>query len=211
METVANSDGGPPQMLYSLLVDQCSTEAYHPSWDEDDRHGLDISAAHHTTSLSNTSSIQLSDSILQESGDIVTQPSRHNLTEGKRFVYCVDGNPCFPQHLDAALFYPSEPESLLSEMSEMPSTLLARTEREVEEGNRRRKLATTYRGLHTQRRCLWQLPKLMVSCHDYCLAATGITLPTHRYRLHAGSLGVALSRCLVVVYPCSSLPTISLV
>lgn len=212
VETVANSDGGPPQMLYSLLVDQCSTEAYHPSWDEDERHGLDTSVAHHTTSLSNTSSIQLSESMLHESGDIVTQPSRQNLTEGKRFVYCVDGNPCFPQHLDASLFYPSEPESLLSELSEMPSTLLARTEREVEEGNRRRKLATTYRGLHTQRRCLWQLPKLMVSCHDcYCWKVTGVSLSPHHERLHAGSAGVTLSRCLVIMYSCSSLPTISLV
>lgn len=162
VEVVANSVGGPPQMLYSLLVDQCSTEAYHPSWDEDDGKGVDATTAHHGASLS-TPSIQLAESMVQENGDIVTQPSRHNLIDGKRFVYCVDGNPCFPQHLDVNLFYPREPEALLTEMSAMPSTLLARTEREVEEANRRRKLATTYRGLHTQRRCLWQLPKLMVS------------------------------------------------
>lgn len=162
VETVASSDGRrPPQMLYSLLVDQCSTVPYHPSWDEDDGKGLDVSTVHHGTSTS-ISSVQLSESMVQEGGDIVTQPSRRDLVDGKRFVYCVDGNSCFPQHLDASLFYPSEPEALLTEMSTMPSTLLARTEREVEEANRRRKLATTYRGLHTQRRCLWQLPKLMV-------------------------------------------------
>lgn len=167
VESVANSDGGPPQMLYSLLVDQCSTQAYHPSWDEDEHRDLGATADHHTTSLS-ISSIQLTESMIQEdSGDIITQPSRTNLIEGKRFVYCVDGNPCFPERLDVKMFYPSEPEAVLTEYSAMPSTLLVRTEREVEEANRRRKLATTYRGLHTQRRCLWQLPKLMVS-RKYC-------------------------------------------
>ena len=169
VETVANSEGGAPQMLYSLLVDQCATEGYHPSWDEDDRKSLDLSTVYNGIS-SSASSIQLTESVLQESGDIVTQPSRKNLVEGKRYVYCVDGNPCFPQHLDTGLFYPREPEALLTEMSAMPSTLLARTEREVEEANRRRKLATTYRGLHTQRRCLWQLPKLMVRCLFDCHA-----------------------------------------
>ena len=59
VEAVVNSDGGPPEMLYSLLVDQCSTEAYHPSWDEDDAIGLksvDSSAIHAVLS---TSSITL--------------------------------------------------------------------------------------------------------------------------------------------------------
>ena len=153
------SDGGPPQMLYSLLVDQCSTEPYHPSWDDDD------SKATRTmdSPMRKGATMAQAETLLQGNGDIVTTPSVVDLAEGMRFVYCVDGNPCFPQRLEARYFYPREPQSLLTEVSEMPRPLLARTEREVEEAHRRRKFATTYRGLHNQRRCLWQLPKLMVS------------------------------------------------
>jgi hypothetical protein len=179
VETVANSRGGPPEMLYSLLVDQCSTEAYHASWEEDDGTGLksvDSSAIHAVLS---TGSITLlsTEATLPGSGDIVTTPSRQNLPEGVRFVYCIDGNPCFPQRLDSSLFYPPEPEVFVTEMSEIPRPILARTEGEVEETQRRRKVATTYRGIHTQRRCLWQLPKLMVSlerlCRHNCVASHG--------------------------------------
>jgi dDENN domain len=96
-------------------------------------------------------------------GDIITAPSRTDLPEGLQFIYCVDGNPCFPHQLDPRLFLPREPDSWLIELSKTaPNPALARSEREVEEANRRRRSATSSRGFHTQKRCLWQLPKLMV-------------------------------------------------
>jgi len=104
-----------------------------------------------------------SESIVTSTGDIITAPPRTDLPVGVQFVYCVDGNPCFPHRLNKTLFLPREPDCWLVEMSKTsPNPSLSRSEREVEEANRRRKSATSYRGFQTQKRCLWQLPKLMV-------------------------------------------------
>jgi hypothetical protein len=209
VEAVVNSGGGPPEMLYSLLVDQCSTEAYHPSWDEDDGIGLksaDSSAIHAVLSTSSITLLSAAETTLPGSGDIVTAPSRQNLVEGMRFVYCIDGNPCFPQQLDSRLFYPPEPQNLLTEMSETPRPILARTEGEVEEAQRRRKVATTYRGLHNQRRCLWQLPKLMVSLEINASSELCCVLRSFSYPCTIVFSGVPLSRSLVVVHSRPGLP-----
>ena len=175
VETVTSADNSQPQMIYSLLVDQSATEpqlamSTDRSFDVDSRHGSDTDSStlppvsKSTLSTSETSDRpKYFDFAVNASGDWVTVPSRHNLADGERFIYCVEGNPSFPDHLDPNLFLPQQPESWLVEMSEAPSPLLARSEREVEEADRRRKLATSYRGLQSQRRCLWQLPKLMVS------------------------------------------------
>ena len=96
--------------------------------------------------------------------DIVTYPSADNLPQNIRFVYCVDGHPCFPHKLNSTLFLPLEPDTLLSDMSEMPVAILTRSDREIDEAHRRRKITTSDgSGFNKQRRCLWQLPKLLVS------------------------------------------------
>lgn len=174
VENVATSEGGQPQMLYSLLVDQCSAETYQSiiegSRVETDRSMLENIANNESTgdvsglSIAAKSTLSTESHMSQRLGsDIVTVPSRQNLAEASRFVYFVDGNPCFPHRLNPDLFFPLEPKSLLAEISETPPPLLARTERELEEAHRRRKSATSHRGLQSQRRCLWQLPKLMGS------------------------------------------------
>lgn len=175
VETVTSGENGQPQMLYSLLVDQSATEPQlamsttDRSFDADSKHGSDTDSgtlppvARSTLSTSETSDRpKYFDFAVNASGDWVTVPSRQDLAEGERFVYCVEGNPTFPDQLDPNLYLPQQPESWLVEMSEASSPLLARSEKEVEEADRRRKQATSYRGLQSQRRCLWQLPKLMV-------------------------------------------------
>jgi hypothetical protein len=176
VETVASPGSGQPHMMYSLLVDQSATEpqlamSTDRSFDADSRPGSETDSstlpavAKSTLSPSETSdrpSVKAFDFVVNPQGDWLTVPSRQDLPEGKRYIYCVDGNPSFPDRLDPNLYLPRQPESWLVEMSEAPTPLLARSEREVEEAERRRKLATSYRGLQSQRRCLWQLPKLMV-------------------------------------------------
>ena len=116
--------------------------------------------------------IKHAESAINSCGDIVTAPSKQDLPVGVQFIYCVDGNPCFPHRLNKSLFLPREPDSWLVEMSKTaPNPSLSRSEREVEEANRRRKSATSYRGFHTQKRCLWQLPKLMVCGTLWCFFA----------------------------------------
>ena len=175
VETVSSPEEGQPQMLYSLLVDQCSAEPFQASWDDGETRDFDqmIEGSSESSALlwnpvSDNDVTELTptespDVFTNTNGDLVTMPSAAGLTHEMRFVYCVDGNPSFPQQLLTNYFLPREPESLLVEISESPPPLLARSEREVEEAQRRRKMSTTYRGLRSQRRCLWQLPKLMGS------------------------------------------------
>lgn len=174
VETIQTNESGQPQMLYSLLVDQSAAETQtigmEPSFDADSRPGSDTDSSGHHMLKSFMSTSEVSDKFgrlsedfaINASGDWVTKPSRHGLPESARFIYCVDGNPTFPDRLNADSYFPRQPESWLVEMSTVPTPMLTRSAKEIEEAERRRKVATTYRGL-TQRRCLWQLPKLMVS------------------------------------------------
>lgn len=116
-----------------------------------------------TTDSSELLTLRNSESVLTPAGDVITAPPRAELPGGIHFVYCVDGNPCFPNRLNKSLFLPKEPDSWLVELSKIPSNpSLARSEREVEEANRLRKSYISHRGFQAQKRCLWQLPKLMV-------------------------------------------------
>lgn len=178
VETITAPDGEDPQVLFSLLVDQCATELHTET--------TDISVSDITSRDGNKSAIfsvdgseteshisppysqvsasrSVEPSLFSAGGDHVTAPSRRNLSEYQRFVYCIDGNPCFPNKLRKDLFYPSEPDKLSVILNQVDSPVLTRSDREMDESNRRRKLAVSQRGLHNQRRCLWQLPKLMVS------------------------------------------------
>ena len=162
VETIPASTDGPPQMLYSLLVDQCCAGSQQlPRGGSFDNEG-DVSDIVSSTSETDMRVRSLS-LVMNEYGDLVTAPSCLDIPQASRFVYFSDGNPCFPQKLNCDYFYPSEPDSLLVELSQSPLPLLIRTEREVEEALRRRKVATSYKGLRNHSRCLWQLPKLMVS------------------------------------------------
>jgi len=139
---------------YSLLVDQCAADASELTLPEsDDISNSDIS---HLTSFAD-------DFMLNNSGDLVTAPSRKYLPIGCRYLYCVDGNPCFPQKLDTRMFHPREPERLSADLAQVHIPVLTRSDRELDESRRRRKLAGSRRGAQKQRRCLLQLPKLMVS------------------------------------------------
>lgn len=175
VETVSSPEEGQPQMLYSLLVDQCSAEPFQPSWEDSEskdmnhtvNRSFENSEFSHThtsfSTLTELTSTDTPDFFTNRNGDLVTLPSRTNLPDGVKFIYCVDGNACFPHKLSTHYFLPKEPDSLLVEVSETIFPLLARSEREIDEAKRRRKTSTTYRGLRNQRRCLWQLPKLMGS------------------------------------------------
>lgn len=174
VESAPSTTGGPPQLLYSLLVDQSATEStadigYSRSFDGGSRQGSD---AETNASLGKTffSQSQAMDGgskythcVKNATGDLVSMPTRDELPVGSRFIYCVDGNPTFPDRLNPNVYLPRQPESWLVEMSTASTPMLTRSEKEIEEADRRRKMATTYRGLQTQRRCLWQLPKLMGS------------------------------------------------
>lgn len=174
METVQGNEHEPPQLMYSLLVDQSAAETQttigtERSFDADSRPGSDTDSSGHHLIKSFLSASSVSDRMVKQSdfavnasGDWVTVPSRHDLTQGIRFIYCVDGNPTFPDRLNPSSYLPRQPESWLVEMSTVPTPMLTRSDKEVEEADRRRKVATSYRGLQSQRRCLWQLPKLMV-------------------------------------------------
>jgi hypothetical protein len=159
VEAVLDADSDQPQMLYSLLVDQA---AVLPATQDlsaiATNRSMDASEAE-----SSVVSIRYSESAVNMTGDFVTAPSRQDLKVGVKYIYCIDGNPCFPHRLKPSLFLPSEPESWLVEMSKTSDPLLARSGRELEEANRRRRMATSHRGFQNQRRCLWQLPKLMGS------------------------------------------------
>eukprot|EP00978_Attheya_sp_CCMP212_P000484 scaffold951_cov62-Attheya_sp.AAC.2 len=186
-------EGGVNQPVFSLLVDQCATEIQQYSEiDRNPKTGpISVDGSETETNVTTDMGMMLNRSdffdnaskggmasmatsltslhlaegyiITNSTGDLVTAPSVEHIPPGSRFVYCVDGNPCFPHKLDANLFYPAEPEILTSELASTIIPVLTRSDREVEESNRRRKMSTSHRGLRGQRRCLWQLPKLMGS------------------------------------------------
>jgi hypothetical protein len=174
VETVQATEHEQIHVLYSLLVDQSATEPHlglgaERSFDVDSRHGSDADSSGHQMakgfpSVSDVTErlVRHSEFAINASGDWVTVPSSQELPDGARFSYCIDGNPTFPHRLNPNAYLPRQPESWLVEMSTAPTPMLTRRDREVEEADRRRKLATSYRGLQSQRRCLWQLPKLMV-------------------------------------------------
>lgn len=202
VETITSNETGQPQMIYSLLVDQSASEpstqmsddqmgSFIESREEKESKmcdsdtdssavGLGMKASQSVLDLSermqNDQSLKYSESYFNEVGDLVTAPSKIDLPEGRRFVYCVDGAPCFPHKLSLDMYLPSEPESWLLEMSTIPSPTLSRSDREIEEANRRRRMATSYRGMHNQRRCLWQLPKLMVRFRCFTCVTKILTL-----------------------------------
>jgi dDENN domain len=139
-----------------------------------------------TTDASDSASLKNSESVITVTGDIITAPPKTGLPIGVQFIYCVDGNPCFPHRLNKGLFLPREPESWLVEMSKTaPNPSLARSEREIEDANRRKKSATSFRGFHTQKRCLWQLPKLMVRWLNRLVLICRLPLPHCRASLRS--------------------------
>ena len=174
-ETLVCKETEKPQLLYSLLTDQAaavSRSAFpfsRGSFDGDSRgHGSDTdNSSHHMgksiASEVNDRLIKYSEFCINQSGDWITVPSRQNIPNNASFTYCVDGNPTFPDILNQSFCIPRQPESWLVEMSTTSTPMLTRSGREREESERRRKFSISYRGLHSNRKCLWQLPKLMGS------------------------------------------------
>jgi DENN (AEX-3) domain/uDENN domain/dDENN domain len=174
VEAIQSEDSSQMHMLYSLLVDQSAAVA--PTGLDHTtifmNKSMDASDAESSFSMNNASRATISiaegsavhsESALNFEGELVTVPSRRDLPPGKKYMYCVDGNPCFPHHLNSELFLPREPSSWVIATTKASNPLLARSERELEEANRRRRMSISkLSGIH-QRRCLWQLPKLMGS------------------------------------------------
>ncbi len=144
---------------YNLLVDQCATEL-------PDLIGSDTTSCADTslnTSFNNLSGIDGNNfTTATYSGDIVTAPSHQNLPPGNQYVYCIDGNPSFPHKFDKSLFFPSEPDELSAHFAEISVPVLTRSDRELDDTRRREKMIMSHRGMRKPRRCLWQLPKIMV-------------------------------------------------
>eukprot|EP00979_Chaetoceros_neogracilis_P011855 scaffold3011_cov133-Chaetoceros_neogracile.AAC.4 len=63
------------------------------------------------------------------------------------------------------MFFPEQPDVLSAEFDKIPVPALTRSDREIDDSNRRRKLAISHRGLQRQRHCMFQLPKLMADVH----------------------------------------------
>jgi hypothetical protein len=161
-----------PQILFSLLIDQSATmPAIEYKTSIPTCRSLDASDAESSFSLNlSKASVSMADYSNRQSevmtissGDIVTAPSMQDLPPGRSYIYFRDGKPCFPHTLNLELCLPQEPSSWEVEMTKNLDPLLARSEREIEEANRRRKIAVSHHGLQKQRRCLWQLPKVMGS------------------------------------------------
>jgi hypothetical protein len=176
--------------MYSLLVDQSATPtlngdsstiiSHNKSFDTSDGDSA-LNLSRLSVSLADPSELQFSESAVNPDGDLITAPTHEGLPPGQKYMYCVNGNPCFPHSFKDERFLPREPESWLVEMSKSTSPLLARSERELEEATRRRRLATSYRGFQAQRRCLWQLPKLMGS---HALGAWLLCIPAQVSQPH---------------------------
>ena len=175
VETVVHKETGKSHLLYSLLVDQAAEESHSAisfsrSFDGESRgqgSDTDNSSGHH---MSKSIGSDVTDRLAKYSefginatGDWVTVPSQKDIPNNACFTYCVDGNPTFPDKLNQCFYVPRQPESWLVEMSTTPTPMLTRSGPEKEESERRRRFSTSYRGLHNQRKCLWQLPKLMGS------------------------------------------------
>lgn len=150
----AETSGNVKGKSYDLLVDQCAAEVY-----ENIAEGDDVSTAEMSILTANTVD---ANTMINNSGDLVTAPSRRNLPTGIRYVYCLDGHPHFPQRLDNQMFEPKEPEILSANLDEQSVPILTRSDRETDVSKIRRRLAATQRGVQRQRRCLFQLPKVMV-------------------------------------------------
>ena len=141
--------------VYNLLIDQCAAEPSELTVQESE----DGSSAEMSLLTSYTE-----DFMVNNTGDLVTVPSRKYLQPGSRFLYCVDGNSSFPQKFDSNLFYPKEPDRLCADIGQNHVPVLTRSDRELDESKRRRRHAASYHGSsQKQRRCLLQYPKLMVN------------------------------------------------
>jgi hypothetical protein len=152
-----------------LLVDQCATEpdtllnedesSFMAKSEADDKSFLQP-GSDTTTHASFDSEVTFA---LNNSGDIVTVPSVAGLPSNARFTYCIDGQPSFPTRFARQFFFPKEPEHLCTDSDESPAPILTRSEREREEAARLLNTTISRRGPQKQHRCLWQLPKFMVS------------------------------------------------
>ena len=159
IEATGQTQQGQPEMLYSLLVDQCCSADSSQSGDVGSN--SDVPDSGQTDSVT-TDSTTVS---LSMEATILSLPSAVSLPPGLLYTYCRDGHPHFPQTLNHSLFLPIEPTSLDLGVVEYRSSLLARSQREMDDAYRRQKTATSTSGLSGQRRCLWQLPKLMVCAY----------------------------------------------
>jgi hypothetical protein len=161
--------------VYNLLIDQCSAEASELTVQEsEDGSNGEISFLTSYTE----------DIMINNTGDLVTAPSRKHLSMGHRYFYCIDGHPSFPQNLESSLFYPKEPDRLCADIGQTNVPILTRSERELDESKRRRRHVISYRNSgQKQRRCLLQFPKLMVRTMNEIFIVLFKTMVTSTFTL----------------------------
>lgn len=152
-----SSKGSMPK--YDLLVDQCAAEMTSSI----------VEGEESSADASTLTPIDMEGFMINNSGDLVTAPSKKNLPSNSRYVYCLDGHPHFPQELDTEMFYPHEPAVLTTDFDSTPVPILTRSDRERDVSNMRKNTAVSRRGVQRQRRCLFQLPKLLVSSESVTL------------------------------------------
>jgi hypothetical protein len=192
-DVVGLSDSKPFAVRYQLLVDRCAAEFSSVlELDESSSAETSILTAHTAEGF-----------MINNTGDLVTVPSKRNLPPGHRYVYCIDGHPHFPEEMDIEMFYPKEPDILSAEFGNVPVPILIRSDRELEVSNRRKKLSASRRGVHMQRRCLFQLPKLMVRI--FCLSSPFLYEDSRNTNLF---LGISWFELMADVHPVSSSATI---
>ena len=75
----------------------------------------------------------------------------------------------FLMNLIKVSFSPSEPDVLSAHFAEISVPVLTRSDRELDDTRRREKMIMSHRGMRKPRRCLWQLPKIMVRLMAYFL------------------------------------------
>jgi len=93
----AKNLGDNTSLRYNLLIDECAADVYDGTELDD----LTVEKSVLTTASEDGF-------MVNNSGDLVTAPSCKHLKVGSKYVYCVDGSPCFPQRLDPEMFYPAE-------------------------------------------------------------------------------------------------------
>ena len=165
VEKNSSEDGN--RIMFSLLVDQVATLTATEQNVMSSGRSFDASEAESSFNVSRSSAAlnppRFSDFAFNDSGDLITGPSRDSLVAGKVYLYCRDGNPCFPTELQKDLALPRQPESWQLGSARDNLSILTRSEKEIEEAERLRRSAVSSKSMNRQRRCLWQLPKIMGS------------------------------------------------
>lgn len=160
-----------------LLVDQCTSEAMGILGSDSgvtSTMSACATSVHDVTSLCRSFDLSLNidkgNFLMNREGDIVMFPFLGNLSS-ILFDYASDGYGRFPEHFDLTLAAPVSPESYdaFDGQDTFRVPILTRSGKEVEDAVRSWNMASAHGATKRQRKCMWQLPKLTVSCSYYII------------------------------------------